>query len=248
MHGRRPPMRYIFLVLVISGLAAARWTSESETDPITDNKIVVLRTEAVSGRNDLGQHPVLVIRYEEPGTVEITEGLTASISIVVYWGDYVGRDGLSCITRIDEEEPVTYRLSRSTGNDATFFHASRSYDLERLFVQLLDGSEFVVRFTPYASDPITATFSLMGLTAAARREGIDLEAYRVFVEGLDAMEEDSLAVGDEVIYAGLRHEVIAVLREGGRVQLRVMEGKAKDLGQAEYWVSEHECRRADPED
>lgn len=246
-------MRYLFLVLAISGFAAAHWTSEVEADPITDNKVVILKTEAISGRNDLGQRPVFIIRYEEPGSVDISDNLRASISIFVHWGDYVGRDGLHCATRIDDEEPVTYRLVSSTGNDATFFRASNSYGLERLFVQLLDGNEFVVRFTPYSSDPITATFSLMGLTAAARREGIDVDAYRAFVE-TNITEVDSLSVGDIVLYSGLRYEVIEVLRGSERVQLQVLEeeveqgGKPKDFSLSQIWAQESECRRVDPED
>lgn len=172
---------FVMLVLV-AGLSSGAWIGDSELDAMTDIPIITLYSRATSGTNALGERPSLCIRFTGDFNSASTEdsmleaGSKVELEFYIHWSTYVGSGSLSCQGRIDDSTAVSYRLTPSTSNTSTFFTLS-PLEEARLFRELLEGSEFTVRFTPYGENPITAVFSLSGLTAAALTEGVNTDIY-----------------------------------------------------------------------
>jgi len=154
-------LKYLLIILVVISSASAEWYSSKETDPITDEVTSFISTRATSDRFSYNQ-PALCIRFT--GT-----GLNGNIALWVNWKTSIGTSNLpTCIGRVDTEEPIDYAVSPSTvsPNECTFFT-----NTWWLFVKLIRGGQFAVRFTPRSGDTMTAIFDLHGMTAAAREAG-----------------------------------------------------------------------------
>lgn len=201
-------MKKIIVCMLAVASCFAAWQGERIVDPITDEVTLQLSNTAQSGRNLYGQAPLLVIRFRESERSYLTP------SIFVGWGVYVGNSQFStlrCDVRVDDKDPLAVRLSSSTSNEATFFQMS----IEEMFLLLADmfaGDEIVVRFTPYGSNPITATFSLVGLTSRARNIGVETD----MSVSLAALEEENATLPGTVVYSNGR--VIYPSEGGGKVR------------------------------
>jgi len=157
----------------------AEWTSSKEIDPITDEVTSIISTRATSERFSYNL-PTLGIRFT--GT-----GLDGWIDIWINWNTSVGTSNLpECIGRVDTEEPTYYAVSPSTvsPNSYTFFPHTWN-----LFVKLIRGGQFAVRFTPRGGDTITAIFDLHGMTAAAREAGFQINLITEQVDFLNYLTE-----------------------------------------------------------
>ena len=202
-------MKYAAIsLMVLVSIVSSSWEYDVDTDPITDEAIVLLKCRASSGVNSWGERPYLYVRF--------TDG--EDIEVFIYWDTYVGSSNLNCIVRIDDAEARTYRVNASTSNKATFFYGTS--DMEELFVEMLDGTELICRFTPYNENPITAKFSLYGLTSSSSNGGIDLESYHERVAEIEAArcsgiitingETDTLTIGEEFVFQGETHTILEI--------------------------------------
>jgi hypothetical protein len=236
---RKIMKKFVLVLLVLAAAASASWETTVGTDPITDETIVLLKCRASSGTNSWGERPYLYVRF--------TDG--EDIEIFIYWDTYVGSANLSCIVRIDDAEAQTYRVNASTSSKHTFFQGISNQ--EKLFIEMLDGTEFVCRFTPYGENTITATFSLHGFTSAALGGDIDLDSYRNRVE--EVLEEEStifyqdgaISIGEEILYHGEAHTLLEIRRgygssEFSRIRI-VPTSEYNENGNAEgYWVTRNQ--------
>lgn len=160
-------MKYLLIALFVSGIAAADWQYSEEIDPITDEATRLIYNQGSSDVSGYLHQPSLFVRI----TGDVATGI--STELWVSWTSSVGESDLPlCITRVDGEEPVEYEVvpSMATPNSSTFFTYANY-----LFVKLLRGNQFVVRFTPTGLTTMTAIFSLEGMTAAARNAGMPVD-------------------------------------------------------------------------
>lgn len=158
---------FLVLLLVTAGVAIADWQYYEEIDPITDEATRLIYTQATSDEFSYSNQPILLVRI----TGDIATGFFTELW--VDWPVSIGEGNLPiCVTRIDSEDSVEFEVSpsASTPNNCTFFLYSNY-----LFVKLLRGNQFVVRFTPSGSNTMTVIFSLDGMTAAARNAGMPVD-------------------------------------------------------------------------
>jgi hypothetical protein len=148
--------------------AHGSWDGYSDTDAITDETTIYLMTRG-TGAYGFDGSPYLFVMFGEDMDVH---------GMMVDWGAFVGTSSfMSCITRIDDADAVTYTLSPISGGEKTLFYTGSIQANKEMFAQLLAGSEFIVRFTPAGQSQVTVTFSLSGLTAIALEAGVDVEYY-----------------------------------------------------------------------
>ena len=147
-------MMFVFLALLTS--LTMSWDADISTDPINDSRVVFLSSASVSGVNKHGNRMYLCIRFTEE------EGAVTNVDLYVSECGYLGNRGVSVTSRIDSEDPVTKAWRESNNGTAMFYPDNPAY----LIKELIDGSNYVVRFTPYSDNQRTITFSLMGLTNA----------------------------------------------------------------------------------
>ena len=135
--------------LTSSSASAPTWTVNESTNPIDDSPTVVLSVEASSGSSRMGNAPTLVLRCSRKKT-----------EAYILWNDYLGSDEVSVTTRIGKNEAQTRSWTLSSDNTATFYPGT---DVE--FIKaLLTTDTLVARTTPYNESPVTAVFSLAGLS------------------------------------------------------------------------------------
>lgn len=116
--------------------------------------------EADSGTNEYGDHPTLIIRSD--GDV---------LELYVIWDTYLGNDTDDyklkpkyITTRIDTDEPTTELWSISTTDKASFCPDDEVLELVR---RLGESIKFLVRWTSYGANPITAIFDVRSLKAVS---------------------------------------------------------------------------------
>jgi len=178
-------LKYLLIVLTISSIVYAEWTSSKETDPITDEVTSFISTEATSDRFSYNQ-PNLCVRFSDE-----------YMELFVIWTSEIGESNLpTCIGRIDTQEPINYEVSPSIAspNYATFFTNPWF-----LFVKLIRGGQFAVRFTPRGDDTMTAIFDLHGMTAAAREAGIPINYITAKVDSVNYLYENRFSKTGGVI-------------------------------------------------
>ena len=128
----------------------SQWEVKETINPIDDTKTTTLTASSVSGTNRRGIPVILMIRCKSSET-----------DLVVSWSDYMGSD-LNVLLRIDNQRAFTMSWNMSTNNSAGFFPGSPITFLH----QMIKGNRLVIQATPYNESPITAIFSLAGLTKA----------------------------------------------------------------------------------
>lgn len=184
-------MILVFLLFVSSAYSIdsySGWLSHKEIDLITDEEVVVLMRHATIGINRLGEPPILVVRFTDYDSTVTNDFILQDIDIYIDWGVFVGTRNLTCMARVGEAEALQFELIPSTDNTTTFFtfsHMGQEGANMSFKVFLERQSQFIVRFTPYGDNPITAVFDLEGLLDAAEREGINTSAFLEW-EGLDS--------------------------------------------------------------
>jgi len=154
-------VKYVFTLFLVVQSAVSGWEYRIRTDPITDvvTKAIYTGANSIVGVNSHNEKPVLFIRVYEDGedtAMEIGIGWPSGLPM---------EEPIQCITRVDQETPITYELHPEPLNRDTYFQPNGI--LDELFEKMLIGNEFVIRFTPENSYPITAIFSLQGMTDAA---------------------------------------------------------------------------------
>lgn len=134
----------------------SKWVFDQKIDPLTDKRQYFFILMADSGKNEYGDLPVLVVRFDGEET-----------EIYINWKTYLGNDtddykneGKYITTRVDADEPSTSLWSNSTDSKASFYSWNDVLDLVR---RMGDGTKFVARCTPYDANPITAVFDIRGL-------------------------------------------------------------------------------------
>ncbi len=130
-----------------------QWHVSSDSDPITDEAVVVFVTQSETGGRSYLDPPGLVIRQRGSRT-----------EVYVNFRNYFSDDDTRVTYRVDEDRPATGRWNLSTDNTALFLPTDALAFVNRL----LDAGRLVVRATPYNESPITATFNLRGLRDVAQ--------------------------------------------------------------------------------
>jgi len=126
------------------------WTFFTETDKITDERWYLYYTEATEGSYDSYDKPALRIHLFDDGT----------LSISVYWNDYVGSDmPLTVAWRIDSATATQAVWEADPDGQTTYAMKEVWY----LFSKLLEGKTFTIRVTEYDKTQITAVFDVSGL-------------------------------------------------------------------------------------
>lgn len=174
-------MKYFLIVLLCTSLCFAErismedgWDGYRESDAMTDEITVTLMCRGIGtyGTGFEGT-PELNIRFFGKGDDPF---------IFVDWNANVGRGSQYCLTRVDDNQAVEYSLLVTSDGEKTVFITDTNEDREELFAQLLAGSEFIVRFTPYRQSQLTIRFSLSGITAVAGECGLDVAYYNNLLE------------------------------------------------------------------
>lgn len=174
-------MKYALIALLCTSLCLAdrismegNWDGYKDSDAITDEITITLLCRGVGtyGTGFEGT-PTLHIRFFEKGDDPF---------IFVDWNAYIGQGNQNCLTRVDDNQAAEYSLFLTSDGEKTVFTTDTNADREILFAQLLAGSEFIVRFTPYRQNRLTITFSLSGITAVARECGLDVDYYNNLLE------------------------------------------------------------------
>lgn len=132
----------------ISFKGVGKWKKNINTDPITDEQVIVgsLKSEGSSQtyRNNTG----LYIRCD-----------AGKVDIYVDFDDYLGNEYFSVTSRVDKKEPFTLLWGLSTDKEAAFFPR----DTKTLMRELFAAERFVVRATPYNENPKTLIFDVKGV-------------------------------------------------------------------------------------
>ncbi len=149
MSGRCGALACI-LLLSASPLAAQReWIVRDTVDPLDDSRTVVLMKESTSGTN----------MWRDP--IRLVLGCRANMTMVyISWGEFVGLERASVSIRLGSEKATTARWQVSIDRTATIAPAAVP-----LIRRLMGVSRLVVRVTPSGSRPITAVFSVAGLSS-----------------------------------------------------------------------------------
>jgi len=127
------------------------WIIREETNPVNDNRIVMVALRSASGTNRMGGQIALILRCIRRVT-----------DLMINWQAYLGSEA-NVLTRVGVEEAETSSWGLSGDSQATFLPGNS--DVE--FVQrLLDVDQLVAQVTPYNENPITAVFELDGIQEA----------------------------------------------------------------------------------
>ena len=150
------------VTIAYASISQNDWWGDCGTDPMTDIEDVGIINTAYSGLNSYLEAPKLYIGY-------VPENNDAWISII--WGQFVGSSNMTCQARLDDGELQTIHLRASNNGTTTHFGMS-SKEATRFVESLASASQLIVRFTPYSSSPITATFRLEGLNYIMEQLGV----------------------------------------------------------------------------
>lgn len=143
--------RIIILALIFSPLSFA-WDLNKKVDPITDEQILTIIQSATSGSNAYGKKPRMTIRCNEK-----------AIDHIVNWGVFVSNENQQVVYRIDKNEPISESSLISSNYQSTF-----SREPLELIKQMKAGNSIYIRTTPHSSNPITASFNLIGFTKSVK--------------------------------------------------------------------------------
>ena len=140
--------------------ATGRWIVKSDVSRMTDTKTVSASLHAntpISGWPRKTVTPTLVLRCKE-GDVEayVVTGMAPNV-------ESGNLDGPTVMVRFDKEPAREANTSQSTDKESLFFK-----DAKDLILEMEGRDTLVFRFTPFNSSPQETTFTLRGLTAAAK--------------------------------------------------------------------------------
>lgn len=185
-------MKTIIITLLFASIAISDWHYSEEIDPITDDVTRIISTQSTSDTPSYyNRSSYLYIRI----TGDLSTGYKTELW--VSWPTAIGESNLPlCITRVDNEDVVNYEVAPSTAtpNNCTFF-----YFQNYLFVKLLRGNQFVVRFTPTESNTMTSIFSLDGMNAAAINAGMPVDFIAAKIDSVTySIEHRFIKSGDNI--------------------------------------------------
>lgn len=116
------------------------------TDPLTDATTVVLALV------DDARKAMLLLRCAKKKT-----------QVFINWNDYLGSEAI-VTRRLGDEKATRTEWGLSTDKKATFYPGKDS----DLIKKLMASDRFVAQVTPYNENPVTAVFSVAGLSEAAQ--------------------------------------------------------------------------------
>lgn len=123
------------------------WFVNEETNPTDDSKTVTIYTESETGKNRYGKNITFVIRCKSNKT-----------DVFINWGDYLGLDDTSVLTRIDSKDARTEQWDLSTDSKATFRRRPIAF-----LKTMMPSEKLIAQTTPYRENQITAVFNTAGL-------------------------------------------------------------------------------------
>jgi len=134
---------------VLAFAGKGRWDVSVDSDPITDEKIVVASIPSNDFQTVYKGLTVLLIRCDN-----------RKVEIYTAFDDYLGSESIAVTSRVDKDKPEIKKWSLSTNNQSAFHpRASNKKLLRRLF----SAEQFVVRATPYNESPKTLIFDVKGI-------------------------------------------------------------------------------------
>ena len=125
-----------------------KWDVNIQTDPITDEKIVVSTLKSNDFKPTYKGLTALLIRCDN-----------RKVEIFTSFDDYLGSKSIAVISRVDKDKPETKKWSLSTNSQSAFYPSNEKELLRRLFA----AEQFVVRATPYNESPKTLIFDVKGI-------------------------------------------------------------------------------------
>ncbi|HKP99855.1 MAG TPA: hypothetical protein VJ735_05945 [Actinomycetes bacterium] len=121
------------------------WTITEQANPLDDT-----RSAYATLKSD-EQNALLVLRC-----------VSKKPEVMMMWGKYLGSDAIPVTARLDAAKAEDDRWGLSTDHTAAF-HPNASKFIGRL----RGASRLVTQVVPYSESPITSTFDLTGVPAAA---------------------------------------------------------------------------------
>jgi len=134
-----------------------KWTTSTNTDPLTDKSVYVAFLDADRGAGRFGEQINMVVRCKGNKT-----------EMYIQWQSYLGMDSAEVTHRVDKDKAVTSYWDVSTNHKSAFLRSPVA-TLKRM----ASSESFIANVTPYGESPVTAVFDTKGAEAALQdiREG-----------------------------------------------------------------------------
>lgn len=130
---------------------AGKWSTRTQTDPLTDKSVYTAALDASSGAGRFGGAVLMLVRCKDNKT-----------EMYIDWRSYLGNDGVRTTYRVGKVKAKTSRWSESTDHKAAFFPGSPV----SLLKEIIESDSFVANVTPYSESPVTAVFDTTGAAEA----------------------------------------------------------------------------------
>jgi type VI secretion system protein VasI len=128
-----------------------KWSTSTDTDPLTDKSVYFAILPADTGKGRLGEQINLIVKCAN-GTTDM----------YISWHSFLGTDSALITHRVGKEKAVRQAWSLSTDHLASFYPGSPVAILKKM----VNTNSFVANVTPYNESPVTAIFDTSGIGEA----------------------------------------------------------------------------------
>lgn len=138
--------------VVTPSAGKGKWTTATNTDPLTDQSVHLALLDADRGLGRFGETINLVVRCQANKT-----------EMYINWQSFLGMDGATITHRIDKNKAVSSTWDVSTDHKSAFMRSPVT-----ALKQMAEGESFIANVTPYGESPVTAVFDISGAREALK--------------------------------------------------------------------------------